>query len=366
VPKKPTELAPPAPLREIEPPKPFVGQEHVVDYFRRIGPDGLAHAYLLHGPRGVGKRSFAKTLALTLHCERPSSFPLGYCGKCGPCIRGIAGSSGDLIFVDSDFIHEADALAGKPERKTSDFGIEASRRIISLMEMKSYEGGRLVTIVPDFENVTGLEAYNALLKELEEPDPGKLFLLTAERAETIIDTIRSRTVAVRFNLLGDNTIADHLVRHYGKTKTQAEAIAKRSLGSLGYAIEELDEDSAALRNAAREWLLTCLRAPKTLPPIPQLDKDDRESARGQLGDVLRQARIAARDLMVSALGSAGLTFDREAAADYKKTLSALGENAGGRAALAIAAINEAERLNATNIAPGAILGWLQVQLRSLT
>lgn len=361
--KKPAELAP-QPPHEIEPPKPFTGQRHVVDYFRRIGPSGLAHAYLFHGPRGVGKRSFANALAWTLHCERPTSFPLGYCGTCGPCIRGIAGSSGDLIVVDDDFIHEADALAGNPERKTSDFGIEASRRIIALMEMKSYEGGRLITIVPDFENVTKIEAYNVLLKQLEEPDPGKLFLITAERAERIIETIRSRTVAIRFDLLGEKDIAEQLVRHYGQNKTQAATIAARSLGSLGHAIEELDEGAAGLREAARDWLLTCLRTPQALPPIPALDKDDREAARSQLDDILRQARITARDLMVTALGGERLAFDRESAPEYKKTIAALGARAHERPALAIAAITEAERLNSTSVAPSAILGWLQIQLRA--
>ena len=364
--RKEAELVQPPP-REIEAPKPFIGQKHVVDYFARIGPDGLAHAYLFHGPRGVGKRSFAKALALTLHCEKPKSFPLGYDGVCGPCRRGIAGSSGDLIIVDDAFIHAADALAGKPERKTSDFGIEASRRIIQLMEMKSYEGGRLVAIVPDFDSVTGLEAYNALLKELEEPDPGKLFLITTERPESIIETIRSRTVGVRFDRLSESEIADQLVSEYGQTKTKAAAIAKRSLGSLGHAIEELDEDSAALREGARGWFLACLRDPGKLPPIPALDKDDREVARSQLDEVLRESRITARDLMVTALGSDSLAFDRASVADYTKTAKVLGSGAHARAAVAIAAINEAERLNSTtNVTPASILGWLQIQLRSLT
>src|SRR5207302_2808394 len=87
---------------------PFVGHAPIVNYFERVGPEALAHAYLFYGPRGVGKSTFARTLALTLHCERPVSFPTGYCGQCNACRRGLAGSSGDTIYADDDFIRLAD------------------------------------------------------------------------------------------------------------------------------------------------------------------------------------------------------------------------------------------------------------------
>ncbi len=215
---------------QVEPPKPrvlhpFVGQQHVLEYFRRLGPTDLSHAYLLHGQRGVGKRTFATMLAMTLHCERPSSFPTGYCGTCGACRRAIAGSSGDTIVISEEFIREADRLAGKSiERKTDVMGIETSRRIIQLMQMHSYEGGRLVCIVPDFDFVTNDAVYNALLKELEEPNPGRLFLLTAERPDRVLPTIRSRTTSLRFGPLSEAEIATQLQSYYGVPKARAELL----------------------------------------------------------------------------------------------------------------------------------------------
>jgi DNA polymerase III subunit delta' len=361
--RKPEAVIEPPPRRE--PPKPFVDQAHVVEYFRRLGPDKLAHAYLLHGPRGVGKKTFAHALALTLHCEHPASFPLGYCGRCGACQRGFAGTSGDVIIVDENFVRDADALAGNPERKTADIGIEASRRIIQLMQMKSYEGGRMIAILPDFERVTGVEPYNALLKELEEPDPGKLFLITTERPEAIIDTIRSRAVQIRFDSLSEKDIADQLVGQYGRTRERAQELARRAQGSLGDAIAELDEGASALRETAREWLLACLRAPGRLPPMPQLEKDDRETARRQLDEVLRQARFTARDVMATALGAKKTLLDPSGAIEYQKTVETLGDAAVQRAAHALDVINEASRIANTNVAPAMTLGWLQIQLRSL-
>jgi len=346
-------------------PKRFVDQEQVVEYFRRVGRDGLAHAYIFYGPRGVGKKTFAHALALTLQCENPESFPAGYCGECSACRRGLAGSSGDTIVVDEDFVRAADAFAGKQERKTSDIGIETSRRIIQLMNLKSYEGNKLVAILPDFDNVTNDATYNALLKELEEPNPGKLFLITTEHLESIIDTIRSRCALVRFDPIGEKEIERQLVAEYDVPRARAAEIARRAQGSLGDAIDELDEDAAALRAAAREWLLACLRTPDRLPPMPEFDKDDREEARRQLGEVLRQARVTARDVMVSALGNKKALFDASAAGEYQKTVSALGADAARKAADAIDAIKEADRVAGTNVAPATTFGWLQIQLRSL-
>lgn len=347
-------------------PKRFIDHEQIVEYFRRVGRDGLAHAYIFYGPRGVGKKTFARALALSLLCEDAESFPVGYCGECGACKRGIAGSSGDIIIVDDEFVHAADALAGKPERKTSDIGIEASRRIIQLMSLKSYEGGsRLVAILPDFDNVTNDATYNALLKELEEPNPGKLFLITTEHLDSIIETIRSRAVLVRFDPIPDATIERELISEYKVPKTRAQEIARRAQGSLGDALSELDEASSELRQSAREWLLACLRTPGKLPPMPEFDKDERENARGQLSEVLRQARLTARDLMVTALGNNKVLLDPSAAAEYKRAVDELGATAARKAADAIDAINEAERMSDTNIAPGTTFGWLQIQLRSL-
>ncbi len=85
---------------------------------------------------------------------------------------------------------------------------------------------------------------------------------------------------VRFDSLSEKEIADQLVAEYGQPKDHAQALARRAQGSLGDAIAELDEDASALRQTAREWLLACLRAPGKLPPMPVLDKDDRETARG--------------------------------------------------------------------------------------
>lgn len=336
-----------------------------MEYFSNVGPRGLAHAYLFHGPRGVGKKTFARALALTIHCEHPTSFPLGFDGTCSSCLRGFAGSSGDTVVVDAEFIRAADALAGLQERKTDDMSIEAARSLIRKMQMRSYEGGRMVCIIPDFENVTGDAVYNALLKELEEPDPGKLFLLTVEHPESVLPTIRSRTVDIAFRPLRAEDIARQLERHYGVKKHKAVALARRAQGSLGDAIDELDEDVGALRESARAWALACLSKPGIMPPPPQLSDEDRAGARADLQEVIRQARVAVRDVAAFAVAGDRLLLDFELAADIEKIASALGDRAIDATGAAIDDLNEAERLANTNVAPAQILGWLSIRLRSM-
>jgi DNA polymerase III subunit delta' len=357
---EPRLVEPPRP----SPPPPFVGQRRVIDYLKRVGSGGLAPAYLFHGQRGVGKRTFATILAMTLHCERPVSFPTGYCGTCGPCRRAIAGSSGDTIVISDEFIREADRLAGKSiERKTDVMGIETSRRIIQLMQLHSYEGGRLICIVPDFDFVTNDTVYNALLKELEEPNPGRLFLLTAERPDRVLPTIRSRTTSLRFDALSEDEIAAQLTSHYHVPSARARMFARRAQGSLGDALAELDGEDVDLRGAARAWALACVRAPRAIPQAPQLAK---ESARDDIVEVLRCARLAMRDALMVALGSGAQVLDRESAEDYETTVAALGPQAPARLIGALGAVNEASRIaDETNIPPANVLGWLQVQLRSV-
>jgi len=347
-----------------QPPPPFVGQHAVVEYFHRLGPHDLAPAYLFHGQRGVGKRTFAAILAMTLHCERPTSFPLGYCGTCGPCRRAIAGSSGDTILISEEFIREADRLAGKSvDRKTDVMGIETSRRIIQLMQLHSYEGGRLICIVPDFDFVTNDAVYNALLKELEEPNPGRLFLLTAQRPDRVLPTIRSRTTCLRFDALAESDIARQLSAHYDVPAERARTLARRAQGSLGDALADLAGEGVDLRGSARAWALNCVREPRKMSQAPALSK---ESAREDIVEVLHAARLALRDALSLALAGDDQVLDRAARSEYERTVAALGPDAAPRLVNALQAVNEAARIaDETNIPPANVIGWLQVQLRSV-
>lgn len=142
----------------------------------------LAHAYLLQGPKGVGKTQFAETLAKALLCEQVG---LDACGRCKSC-RLIASSS------HPDFRQLA-SESGKA------IGIDAIRDISSFFSLTSQYGQHQITIVRDAERMTTAAA-NALLKTLEEPPAGALLLLISEQASLLPITVRSRCQSLRFTV----------------------------------------------------------------------------------------------------------------------------------------------------------------------
>ncbi|HXW76952.1 MAG TPA: hypothetical protein VEJ20_06030, partial [Candidatus Eremiobacteraceae bacterium] len=247
------------------------------------------------------------------------------------------------------------------DRKVQGVNVAVAAEVRRLMQLRSYAGGRLVCIIPNFDAVTYEWVYNLLLKEIEEPDPGKLFLFTAERLERILPTIRSRTELVRFDRLAEDVIVQALVSQHGVPRGEAERLARRSQGSLGEALAERGGDVAELRAATRAWALACLSHPDALRPMPSLGKDD---ARSTLADVLRSARMTVRDVMATAVAGDDAAIDLDALADYRKARAAMGVRAAARAARALAAFDEADRIFATNVAPAVLLGWLQIELRS--
>lgn len=340
-------------------PPPFVGQQHVIDYFARLGPQRLGQAYLLHGPRGTGKRTFARMLAWTLNCEHPTSFPLGYCGVCGPCVRGLSGSSGDILEIDVDFIQ----ATATTERKTDKLGMDQVRAIIERMQLKSYEGGRPICIVPGFDAITTEFVPNVLLKQIEEPGPQKLFMLTVEREDAVLPTIRSRCTSIRFDRLTESDITRQLTAYYGVAHELAATLARRSLGSLGDALAERDGATSDVREAARAWVLDCLTRPDRLPQMVDFGK---EAPREVLDETLRQARITARDVMLRSISGDESLFDIAHDERYAQAQRALGSTAAQRSAKALGCIDEAILMaHDTHAAPATIYGWLQVQLRSL-
>ncbi len=125
----------------------------------------------------------------------------------------------------------------------------------------------------------------------------------------------------------------------------------------------MDEDGGDLRSDARAWALACVSKPRQISSTPQLAKD---TARDDIVEVLRDARLAIRDALMVALGTPDHVLDREAIEEYRTAAAALGPQAPNRLTAALGSINEAARIaDETNIPPANVLGWLQVQLRSI-
>jgi len=154
--------------------KDMVGQQHIVQTLQNaIREDRLSHAYLFSGPRGTGKTSAAKILAKAVNCEHgPSPEP---CNACPACERITAGSVMDVVEIDA----------------ASNRGVEEIRDIRDKVKYSPTEVRRKVYIIDEVHMLT-TEAFNALLKTLEEPPAHVLFVLATTESHKLPPTIVSR------------------------------------------------------------------------------------------------------------------------------------------------------------------------------
>ncbi|MBS7326855.1 MAG: DNA polymerase III subunit delta' [Thiopseudomonas sp.] len=137
-----------------------------------------AHAYLLHGPAGSGKRQLANRLAQWLLCRQPQA--VAACGQCSACLLYRAGSHPDLFVLE-------------PEEAGKSILIGDVRALVASIQQTAQQGGRKVIILEPAEAMV-INAANALLKSLEEPGAGTVFLLLSDQPSFLLPTIKSRCV----------------------------------------------------------------------------------------------------------------------------------------------------------------------------
>jgi DNA polymerase-3 subunit delta' len=161
----------------------------------------LPHALLIHGARGTGKLALAEHVARFLLCEAadPARKP---CGACDGCRWFAAGSHPDMRRVEPEALarepvmeaEEGDAPAKKGKPST-EIKVEQVRELAGFLNLRSHRGRLRVALVHPAEDMNP-NAANALLKGLEEPPAGAVFLLVSHRPARLLPTIRSRCVAL--------------------------------------------------------------------------------------------------------------------------------------------------------------------------
>jgi len=159
----------------------------------------LPHALLIHGVSGIGKLAFAERFAQFLLCEARTSAGEP-CGRCEGCRWFVAGSHPDIRRVEPETFarrapDEEDAPSQRPAKPSSEIKIEQVRELADFLALGSHRGRLRVALVHPAEGMN-LHAANALLKSLEEPPPGAVFILVSHRPSRLLPTVRSRCVAL--------------------------------------------------------------------------------------------------------------------------------------------------------------------------
>ena len=209
----------------------IVGQEHITKTLQNaLLAEKASHAYLFCGPRGTGKTSAAKVLAKALNCrQRSGAEP---CNVCVNCREVTAGASMDVIEIDA----------------ASHRGIDEIRELREKIGFAPASGKYRVYIIDEVHMLT-TEAFNALLKTLEEPPSHVVFILATTEPNKVPLTILSRCQRFDFHRLSNQHILGRLQEVIAETKAGAEEgalylIARYAEGSLRDALSIWDQVSA--------------------------------------------------------------------------------------------------------------------------
>ncbi len=335
----------PAQARNLPVLSDFKGQGALYDGLMRTLEDGtFVHAYLISGASGMGKRTLARLMAQYLLCtgeQRP-------CGECPGCIQVREGNHPDVITVTPGKPVSPDVKAG-----LVGIPVDEIRHVIGLVGQHTFVGGRRVVIIERAEKMNPA-AQNALLKTLEEPLAGTIFLLLTESPELLLPTIVSRCRALKLHPWPDNVVLDAL-----RAQGVADDMAKRALsvcgGSIGRALAVAADEGYWQRRRDVMQDFFGISARVDVLKVSTAWKDRKDESDALLGDVEDMLRT----LMLVRYGKQ----EEVLLADYPEPWQRLAREGDLSSFMKLMdAVNEARRLRANQVTWQAVVEQLLLSL----
>lgn len=283
----------------------IIGQKRAISILTRaVKSQRMPHAFLFHGPEGVGKEAVAYEVAKAQFCQEDEI----YCGACRDCIRVSQLSHPDLIVVypapkqpkNEELQAVTQSIVKNPYYRAMPWAnpfilIDVIRGIKKTVSMTSYENKGRVIIFLDAHRMT-TEAANSLLKILEEPLGKTMLILVSSQMNSLLPTIVSRCQQLRFDPIHWKDIETALVERERVSPEQAKIFSRISFGNYRRALELLDENI----NDKQDLMIDILR--KVLLPDHEIlelvehlvAREDKKSIK----DLLQFMLVWFRDAMV--------------------------------------------------------------------
>ena len=323
----------------------FAGQGALYDGLIRTLREGtFVHAYLVSGMQGMGKRTLARLIAQHLLCtgdRKP-------CGTCPACMQVMDGNHPDVLIIAPGKPLSPDVKAG-----LQGIPVDEIRHVISLAGQHTFTGGRRVIIIERADKMNQ-PAQNALLKTLEEPIAGTIFLLLTDSPELLLPTIISRCRALKLHPWPDEVVLKAL-RSHGVADDMAKRALSVSGGSIGQALSiAADEDFWRRRqDVLRDFFGIEGRSDiLRVSGAWRERKDDADSLLNDLEDMLRTMMLVRLGIQDAAL-----------LADYPAQWQKMAESAGLNTFIELMeAVRDARKLRASQVTWQAVVEKLLLRM----